>query len=131
MQFVRFLLVGVCNTAVGLSCIYLAMWLFSIDYRWANAFGYAVGCVVAFLLNRSWTFRSRNSWWGSLARWLIVVMVSYMLNFLTILALRQGFLINVYIAQLGGNIVYTGAAFVGSRLFAFREVRPALKEGTT
>ena len=128
MQLVRFLLVGVCNTAVGLSCIYLAMWC-GIDYRWANALGYAVGCVVAFLLNRSWTFQSRDSWRGSFARWLVVVIASYVLNFLTVLILRQGLLVGVYVAQLGGVIVYTGAAFIGSRLFAFRQMRPALKEG--
>ena len=78
---------------------------------------------------RSWTFQSRDSWRGSFARWLVVVIASYVLNFLTVLILRQGLLVSVYVAQLGGVIVYTGAAFIGSRLFAFRQMRPALKEG--
>ena len=39
------------------SRIYAAMGALHLDYRAANALGYAIGCPVSFLLNRSWTFR--------------------------------------------------------------------------
>lgn len=123
MQFVRFLLVGLCNTVVGMSCIFLAMWLFEIDYRVANAIGYAVGCGVAFLLNRSWTFEYQGAWRISLARWIVVVAASYGSNLVTVIALHQGLQVDTYLAQLGGIVVYTACAFLGGRFFVFRDLR--------
>ena len=88
MQLIRFLLVGVLNTGIGLSCIFTAMWLFELDYRLANIIGYFIGCSIGFGPNRLWTFRHQGSWWGSLIAWLAVVAASYSLNFLVIIALH-------------------------------------------
>jgi putative flippase GtrA len=117
-QLLRFLVVGVLNTAVGLACIYAAMQVF--NYRLANALGYTVGCGIGFLLNRSWTFRHEGAWWGSLARWLGVVAAAYSLNLLTVVALHEGLGVNAYVAQLGGVFVYTASSFLGGRHFVFR-----------
>lgn len=122
MQLVRFLIVGVLNTCVGLSCIFAAMWLFDLDYRVANALGYAAGCGVGFVLNRLWTFRYRGSWWSSLVRWLGIVGVAYALNLVVVIALHQDLDVDPYLAQFGGIVVYTVAAFLGGRHFAFRDL---------
>ena len=125
-QLVRFLLVGAANTVVGLSFIFISMWLFRIDYRLANALGYAIGFGVSFLLNRTWTFRYRGRWSGSFARWLVVGAFGYGLNFLTVVFLHQSFGIGSYFVQVAGVFVYTIVAFLGARFFAFRDRRPQL-----
>lgn len=119
MQFLRFLAVGMLNTGVGLACIYGAMAL-GVDYRWANALGYALGCLVGFVGNRSWTFRHEGPWRSSLARWLLVVAAAYAVNLSAVVALHEALGIDAYVAQLGGIVLYTAAAFLGGRLFAFR-----------
>lgn len=131
MQLIRFLLVGVLNTGIGLSCIFTAMWLFELDYRLANIIGYFIGCSIGFVLNRLWTFRHQGSWWGSLIAWLAVVAASYSLNFLVIIALHYGLMVNAYAAQLGGIVTYTVATFVGCRYVAFRDLVsvPVMREG--
>ena len=129
MQFLRFLLVGVLNTGVGLACIYGAMAL-GVDYRWANALGYAVGCLVGFVGNRSWTFRHHGPWRSSLARWLLVVAAAYGVNLAAVIGLHEALGVDAYVAQLGGVILYTAVAFVGGRLFAFR-VSPADPHGAS
>jgi putative flippase GtrA len=96
------------------------MGVLSLDYRVANAWGYAVGCVVSFLLNRSWTFRHDGSWHVGAIRWFSVVVAAYLCNFGTIVFLHSMLGLNAYIAQLGGIMVYTGASFIGGRYFAFR-----------
>ena len=73
MQLVRFLFVGALNTTIGLACIVAAMRWLAMDYRLANAVGYAAGCVLGFVLNRTWVFGDRGPWRGSLARRLGVV----------------------------------------------------------
>jgi putative flippase GtrA len=124
VQIIRFLTVGVLNTLAGLSFIYLAMGWLHVDYRWANAAGFALGCGLSFVLNRSWTFQHQGVWWHSLLRWLGVVAVAYALNLTTVIALREMAGIDAYVAQLGGMVVYTASSFVGGRYFAF--MKPAI-----
>jgi putative flippase GtrA len=119
VQVVRFLLVGLLNTGVGFAVILGAMAL-GVDYRWANALGYGVGCLVGFVGNRSWTFRHDGPWHISLARWLLVVAVAYAANLALVVALHEGLQVEATLAQIGGIVVYTSVAFLGGRLVAFR-----------
>ncbi len=120
MQFARFLAVGVLNTAIGLACIGVAMRWLELDYRVANAVGYAAGCGVGFVLNRAWTFGDRGDWRDSLARWLGVAGACWGLNLAAVVLLHNGWGVDAYAAQLGGVAAYTGAAFLGGRFFVFR-----------
>lgn len=120
MQVVRFLFVGALNTTIGLACIVAAMRWLAMDYRLANAVGYAAGCVLGFVLNRTWVFGDRGPWLGSLARWLGVVVACWGLNVVAVVLLHDGLGVDAYAAQLGGVVTYTGAAFTGGRFFAFR-----------
>ena len=56
-------------------------------------------------------------------RWLAVVTAAYALNLFAVVGLHQGLHVNVYVAQLGGVAVYTTAAFLGGRYFAFHVLR--------
>jgi putative flippase GtrA len=119
VQVLRFLLVGVLNTGVGLAFIFGAM-AAGVDYRWANALGYALGCLVGFAANRSWTFGHEGPWRSSLARWLLVVAVAYASNLALVVTLHGVLRIDAYVAQLAGVVLYTAVAFLGARGFAFR-----------
>lgn len=123
LQLFRFVIIGILNTVIGLSCIYGLMYFFNVDYRLANAAGYSVGCTVSFLLNRSWTFRHRQSWIVSFTRWLGVVMICYVVNLLIVIILSSNININAYVAQLGGNVCYTALMFLGAKYFAFRHTK--------
>jgi putative flippase GtrA len=119
VQLLKFSLVGLINTTVGLGTIYLAMHVISMDYVSANLSGYAVGIFVAYLLNRSWTFPYSGSWQRSLARWVLVVAFAYSLNLAVIVVLHKGVGMGPYIVQIAGIAVYTLTAFLGARYFAF------------
>ena len=60
-RILRFGLVGLLNTAIGLGTIYVLQLGFGVDYRLANTAGYALGIVNSFVLNRIWTFKSRDT----------------------------------------------------------------------
>lgn len=125
-QFIRFLFVGVANTGTSIACIFIAMSLFMIDYRIANAIGYVIGFGLSFVLNRTWTFRHHGRWLSSLARWLIVSGIAYMCNLIVIITLHADLGFGDYLAQLGGIIAYTPVSFFGARLIAFRNRQPQL-----
>jgi putative flippase GtrA len=119
----RFLLVGVCNTLLSAICIVFMMEILKLDYRIANATGYAAGLVLSFILNRLWTFAYPGPWIASLVRWLVVALVAFGLNFAVIVALHQFAHANKYTAQIGGVLVYTMCSFLGARFFAFRPLQ--------
>ncbi len=115
----RFLLVGVANSTIGLSIIFLLKWLGCSDIT-ANVFGYATGLIVSFALNRKWTFDHSGSVLPAAWRFLLVFAIAYLANLLTVLALVRLVQMNAYAAQILGVPPYTAIFYVGSRYFAFR-----------
>ena len=133
MTLIRYLLVGVVNTMVGLGIIYLAMYFLHMDLASSNAFGYAIGIMVSFALNKKWTFASQDHVVYSFLRYLLVLGVAYAANLATVLFANAHFYLNPYLSQALGIIPYTTIGFLGSRYFAFRErrgSRPALDQAS-
>jgi putative flippase GtrA len=115
----RFLLVGLANSTIGLSIIFLLKWQGGSDIT-ANVFGYATGLIVSFALNRQWTFDHSGSVLPAAWRFLLVFAIAYVANLLTLLALVRLVQMNAYAAQVLGVPPYTAIFYVGSRYFAFR-----------
>ena len=123
-ELVRYLSVGLANMAVGLSTIYLFMYLLHADDVLANVAGYCAGAACSFALNRRWTFASRAAWFPELLRFLLVLSIAYMANLATVLTLTRLLGVNRYLAQALGMLPYTAIGYAGSRAFAFR--RPSV-----
>jgi putative flippase GtrA len=124
-QTIRFGIVGLVNTAIGLIAIYATMFFFRGNPAAANAVGYAMGLTLSFVLNRSWTFGSKRPFFHLLPKFLVVVAISYLLNLSAVLAAIAYWSINPYLAQAAGVAVYTGCVFLGCRRFVFATPRPA------
>jgi putative flippase GtrA len=123
LSIIRFLLVGLVNTAVGLGLIYFCKWALGWGDVPSNMIGYACGLTVSFLLNRSWTFNHRGAVLPTIARFLVVFLVSYSLNLVTVLILIDHYAVNAYLAHAIAILPYTASFFIGSRHFAFAEQR--------
>lgn len=123
-QFAKFVVVGALNTAVGLAFIFAAKALLGWGDLAANAFGYAVGLITSFLLNRTWTFRDRGRIRPTLLRFLGAFALAYLANLASVFALRDLAGVDSYVAQAAGVIPYTVLFFVASRLFVFLDRRP-------
>lgn len=124
MQVLRYLLVGVVNTAVGLSIIFALMHLGVADVA-ANAVGYAIGLGVSFVLNGRWTFGAATLDAGRLLRFLLVVGVAYLANLAALVVVRDALGWGSHVGQLAGAAAYTAVGFAGSRRFAFAARRAA------
>lgn len=117
----KFLIVGIVNSSVGLAVIYACKLFLNFDDVVANMSGYAVGLTVSFFLNSRWTFRYRGNVWPAVARFLMVFLVAYVLNLFIVLLLINSFAVNSYLSQAIGVPFYTVVFYVGSRWLAFRE----------
>jgi putative flippase GtrA len=123
----KFLVVGIANTFVGLLAIYLCKWLLGFSDALANISGYMIALAVSFLLNREWTFRHSGAVLPALVRFLVIFALAYLLNLATVLIAIHYFGVNSYLAQAIGIAPYTVLFYLGSRYFAFRSA-PAKRE---
>src|SRR5207244_4508227 len=76
---IKFVVVGVGNTLLGLTIIYALKGLAGASDVAANVVGYLVGASVSFSLNKTWTFGHRGRVGPALWRFLLVLAAAYML----------------------------------------------------
>ena len=126
-EFGRFLSVGVANALVGLSVIYLAKWYFRADNFTANAIGYSVGLLVSFILNSRWTFAYLGPRLPAMAKFLLVALVAYGMNLLTVMTAIHFMGLNDYLAQALGIPPYTVTSYLASKYLVFH-TKPKLKK---
>jgi putative flippase GtrA len=87
-QAVRFLVVGVSNTAITLATYALLVGA-GVPAIGASVLGFTAGALNGFLRNRSWTFRSDRRGPGAVARYVAVLTLGLGLNALGVaLAVR-------------------------------------------
>ena len=119
LQIVRFVLAGIINTAVGQSVTILCFFVLGNIFT-ANIIGYSVGLSISYFLNSRWVFgRSRHLQWLSLFRFVLVVLVSFLINIALIYGLVRLGCPYVF-AQLSGAGAYTLTSFLLFKLWVFR-----------
>lgn len=116
----KYLFVGAANTIVGLFIIFAAKWFFHLGDIVANVIGYTAGFFLSFTLNSKWTFVYRGPYLSTLVKFILVVLVAYGANLLTVMAMIHYFGLNSYAAQAMGIVPYTLTSFLGSKYLAFR-----------
>lgn len=118
-QFVRFVIVGCANTAVGFGAILAMKYGIGVSDLLANLLGYAVGISVSFLLNRSFTFGDRGAVGPAIIRFAISAGIAYLINVAVLLFFLSVLEAPSPVSQLAGVIAYTIAFFFLAKLFAF------------
>jgi putative flippase GtrA len=116
----RFLSVGVANTLIALLIIYAAKWFLHMGDVTANLCGYSVGLMVSFSLNSRWTFSYSGPQLHALTKFLLVALVAYAINLLTVMVAIRFFELNSYVAQVIGMPAYTLTSFFLNRHLVFR-----------
>jgi putative flippase GtrA len=120
----RFALVGVANTLLGLSVIYLAKWLGARDLP-ANLLGYLAGLTLSYQLNARWTFAFRGPHRFAVPRFILVILAAYVANLITVYG-ALSLSINSYLAQAAGIVPYTLVGYLGAAMCVFRNQRPRI-----
>ena len=130
-RFVRFLMVGVMNTIVGLTSTYLLLHIAGLSYWPATFLGNSVGAVVSYFLNRSFTFRSKSAVFESMPRFVAVILfcyfASYMLGrnlvewILGVSLLSAG--IKTDVAVFISTGIYTVMNYLFQKIFVFKSTK--------
>lgn len=125
-SFLRFVLVGVGNTLLSMILMFL---LEGLGYWPSTAIAYAAGAALSFFLNRYFTFHSEEDFWRSLGKFIVNVVVCYVVGYglakLLIPIPEEPTAIPLIwferASKLLGMCLYTLLNYFGQRFFAFRK----------
>jgi len=119
-QLSRYLVVGALNTAWGYLLIFGFMYGLGWSPEASNVMGYAIGLVTSYLLNRTFTFRSRNTTLPEFGRFLWTFAVAFAANFATLAFLVRGLELHAGLSQIIAGVVYVVTSYLLSRNYVFR-----------
>jgi putative flippase GtrA len=135
-KLLKFLLVGVGNTFIGLAMNFVLFQLASVGYWASTAVSAAAGAVVSFLLNRRFTFGYKRDWFAPLARFIAAQAVCYLIAYkaaqplvgccIGALGLSTTTPYAGHIAIVVGMCLFTAINYISQRLFVFADAK---KEG--
>ena len=125
-EFLRFLLVGLINTLVGSSVMFLLYNLAHCGYWFSSAMNYVVGSVVSYFLNKNFTFRKRGHDTAAALRFVANIAVCYAAAYGAARPLARAVLSGASgalrdNAAMGfGMCIFVVLNYFGQRMFVFR-----------
>lgn len=127
-------MVGLVNTLIGLSTIFIMMHLLGINYWGATLVGNTIGATVSYFLNRSFTFQSKASISSSAFQFMIVMVNCYILSYsagefiarYVHTAIPFAHLTKSDLAVLMGTTIYTLTNYFGQKIIVFKRRDPLL-----
>lgn len=130
-SFIRFLFVGIVNTLIGLTIIFLLMNGIGLNYWMATSIGNTCGAIISFVLNRNFTFKSNNSLVASGIRFATVIVLSYFCAYGVSDLLWGGVMdesslflfTNKEVSVLFGACLYTLLNYYGQKYLVFHRTR--------
>lgn len=121
LLFVRYLLVGLANTLLGLLTIFIAqLWCSEVV---ANLIGYLVVVPISFFSHRNLSFRDTGKVAVAFLKYLPTVLIGYGANFIALSSALDAAL-SPYVAQTLAISCHVLVTFFLSRVFVFLHPRP-------
>lgn len=81
LEFIRFGIVGILNTVIGTSVMFLAYNLLGCGYWVSSALNYIIGSIFSYFANKYFTFKSVQKSWGEVLRFLINISCCYFIAY--------------------------------------------------
>lgn len=123
---IKFILVGIINTLVGTSVMFLLYNLAGVNYWISSASNYIVGSIVSYLLNKYFTFNNKEKSLKQVVKFAVTISLCYLLAYgiakptvefiLSPLTLR----VKENLAMLVGMGLFVAFNYIGQRFFVFK-----------
>ncbi len=126
----RFLLVGVINTGTGLAIVALLRRIGATEFL-ANFAGLATGVAVGYLLNRRWTFRSRQRAPTTIPLYLAAFSLAYSCNLCVLALCLQLWKLNADVSQALALLSYSSVFYFLCRSVVFRTSQAERRSSTS
>jgi putative flippase GtrA len=120
-DLLRFLIVGVFNTVMGMALILLLYHGIGLDYRIANVTTYTIGLIITFMLHKQWVFKSRADPITEVTPFLAVFGTAFLVNFVLVSLVVEVIGWHPDLGQLAGISGFTLTNYLGQKYLTFRK----------
>ena len=129
--FLKFIIVGIINTAVGAGVMFALYNIFNCSYWISSIMNYVVGSVVSFFLNKYFTFKSKVFSFKEVIYFTVNIAVCFFIAY----GLAKPFAIYILsgysksvqenTAMFIGMVIFTGLNYLSQRFIVFKGVKNA------
>ena len=125
--FMKFVMVGIINTIVGTTIMFVFYNVFHLNYWLSSASNYFFGSIVSYLLNKNLTFRFHEKGYDSLYRFITNILICYLLAYGIAKPVMQWILtgfnktIQENVSMTLGMCLFVLFNYLGQRFFAFKK----------
>lgn len=125
--YIRFVIVGVFNTLVGTGIMLFCYNVLHISYWWSSVANYFLVSTLSYLLNKSFTFHYGNADRQSMLRFVLNILVCYILAYGIAKTLIRWILagtireVQENVAMVVGTLLFVVFNYLGQRFYAFKK----------
>ncbi len=122
---IKFIFVGVVNTIIGTTIMFVSYNIFSLSYWISTALNYVIGSIFSFFLNKFFTFKNTEKSFSQVLRFICTIVFSYVIAYgfakscVSYFLSTQSLFIQENISMLVGMIVFTVINYFGQKFFTF------------
>lgn len=126
--FLKFIIVGIINTAVGAGVMFALYNIFHCSYWISSIMNYVVGSVVSFFLNKYFTFKSKTFSLREVVYFIINIAVCFFIAygaakpFAMYLLSSYSVTVQENTAMFIGMVLFTGLNYLAQRFIVFKSL---------
>lgn len=128
LEQVRFIIVGVMNTVIGMAAMLIAYNIFHLGYWISSAMDYIIGSIFSYFANKYFTFQSNKKSGAEVVRFVINIVVCYVLAYSIAKPVIEMILKDIslsvsvleQISMIFGMCIFIVLNYFGQKLFVFR-----------
>lgn len=125
----RFIIVGVMNTLIGMAAMFIAYNVFHLGYWVSSAMDYIIGSIFSYFANKYFTFRARQKSGSEIVRFVINILICYLLAYSIARPVVSGVLADVnwsvstveQLSMIFGMCIFVVLNYFGQKFFVFRK----------
>ena len=129
LEQIRFIIVGVLNTVIGMAAMLIAYNIFHLGYWISSALNYIVGSIFSYFANKYFTFKSEKKSWNEIIRFVVNIAVCYGIAYgvakplINMLLGHVGFSVSILeqISMVMGMGIFIIINFCGQKFFVFKK----------
>ncbi len=124
---IKFLLVGIVNTIVGTTVMFVSYNILHLNYWISSAANYVTGSIVSFILNKNFTFQNKDGSWKVVLKFIINISVCYLFAYGIakpfVRKMLSGASLNIQenAAMAVGMVLFVCFNYIGQRYFTFKK----------
>ena len=123
----KFIIVGIINTVVGTSVMFLLYNFAGVNYWISSAANYIVGSIVSYVLNKYFTFNNKEKSVKQIVKFVVNISLCYFLAYgiakpaVELMLTPLSVTVKENLAMLVGMGLFVIFNYIGQRFFVFKE----------